>query len=88
LRRAAIMGESNPKSFDEIPSGSKPIEGVGTSVVNGGGSGPEIPVVVVVVLVIVTAIGSGFGLMRARKARATRQRGAESSGPTTPTART
>jgi hypothetical protein len=44
------MGESKPKSFDEIPSRSKPIEGVGTSVANGGGSGPEIPVVVVVVL--------------------------------------
>jgi hypothetical protein len=88
LRRAAIMGESKPKSFDEIPSRSKPIEGVGTSVANGGGSGPEIPVVVVVVLVIVTAIGSGFGLMRARKAHAARKRGAEGNGPTTPTATT
>lgn len=78
------MGESKPKSIDEIPSGSKPIEGVGTSVVDGGGpEGPEIPVVVVVVLVVVSAIGSGFGLLLARKAkrerRAARQRGAESS---------
>ena len=72
------MGESKPKSFDEIPSVNKPIEGVGTSVVDGGGPWPEIPVVVGVLLVIVSAIGSGFGLMRARKARAARQRGAES----------
>ncbi|MGZ4576581.1 MAG: hypothetical protein ACXVX1_02425, partial [Mycobacterium sp.] len=67
------MGEAKAKRFDEIPSGSKPIEGVRTAVANGGGSGPDIPVVVVVVLVIVTAIGSGFGLMRGRKARAARQ---------------
>jgi hypothetical protein len=69
------MGESKPKSFDEIPSGNKPIEGVGTSVVDGGGPEPETPVWVVVVLVIV-AIGT-FGLL-ARKARAARQGGTES----------
>jgi hypothetical protein len=76
LEEAAIMGESKPKSAD-IPS-AEPIEGVGTSD-PGGGPWPDIPVVVGVLLVILSAIGSGFGLMRARKARAARQRGAESS---------
>jgi hypothetical protein len=70
LEEAAIMGETSPKSADEIPSGSKPIEGVGTSIANGGGGGPDIPVVVVVVvLVILAAIGSGLGLLLARKAK-------------------
>ena len=75
---AAIMGESKPKSIDEIPSANKPIEGVGTSTPGFSGGGPEIPVVVVVVLVVVSAIGSGFGVLLARKAkrerRAVRQR--------------
>jgi len=68
------MGASKPKSADS-PSG-EPIEGVGTD--PGGGPWPDIPVVVGLLLVLVSAIGSGFGLMRARKARAARQRGAES----------
>ena len=75
---AAIMGEPTPKSTDEIPSANKPIEGVGTSTPGFIGEGPEIPVVVVVVLVILSAIGSGVGMMLVRKARAARQRGAES----------
>jgi hypothetical protein len=76
---AAIMGEPTPKSTDEIPSGNKPIEGVGTSTPGFSGDSPEIPVLVVIVLVVVSAIGSGFGMLLARKARAARQRGAESS---------
>ena len=48
--------------------GEKPIEGVGTGIVDLGPEGPEIPVVVVVVLAVVSAIGSGFGLLLARKA--------------------
>jgi hypothetical protein len=83
IEEAAIMGESKPKSPDEIPSANKPIEGVGTSTPGFVGEGPEIPVVVVVVLVVVSAIGSGLGMMLARKARGARQRGAEGSAKPT-----
>ena len=77
-QQAALTGESKPKSTDEIPSGNKPIEGVGTSTAGmGGGSDGEMPVVLVVVLVVVSAIGSGFGVLLARKAkrRTARRRG-------------
>jgi hypothetical protein len=53
IEEAAIMGESKPKSTDEKPTGSKPIEGVGTAIA---------------ALVVVSAIGSGVGWLRARRA--------------------
>ena len=65
---AAIFGESMQESSDEIPSGSKPVEGVGTSTLGlGGARTGELPVVLIALLVVVSAIGSVFGLLLARK---------------------
>ncbi len=50
----------------EVPSANKPIEGVGTGIVDLGPEGPDIPVVV---LVVASAIGAGISVLLARKSK-------------------